>query len=245
MNKFRFLSGNAIKIIGAVTMLIDHLGLILFPEYEILRIIGRIAFPLFAFMISEGARYTKSKWKYLGIIALFGVLCQLPMIILFWDFHLNVFVTFTLSIIGIYALDYFKKQAFAKERHHLSVLLGVLACIGAFFVIYASTRDVFFHVDYGFYGALTPVFASLLSTRGVSAPPALVKADSVPLRVICMAIPQLMFAYITGGIQYYSLIALIPLLMYSGKRGLFNLKYFFYIFYPAHLVLLYGIYLFI
>ena len=57
------LSGNALKIIGAITMLIDHMGVVLFPGIAILRIIGRISFPIFAFMIAEGCRYTKNKLK--------------------------------------------------------------------------------------------------------------------------------------------------------------------------------------
>ena len=58
------LSGNALKIIAAVAMTIDHVGLMFFPQLKVLRIIGRIALPIFAFMIAEGCRYTRNKLRY-------------------------------------------------------------------------------------------------------------------------------------------------------------------------------------
>ena len=61
----RILSGNMLKILGAVFMLIDHIGVVFFPEVKILRILGRISFPIFAFMIAEGCRYTRNKLRYL------------------------------------------------------------------------------------------------------------------------------------------------------------------------------------
>ena len=64
MKKIRFLSGNMLKVIAAITMTVDHIGVIFFPSSNILRIIGRIAFPIFAFMIAEGCKYTKNKFRY-------------------------------------------------------------------------------------------------------------------------------------------------------------------------------------
>ena len=59
------LSGNSLKIIAAFAMLIDHVGIMFFPTVAIYRIIGRISFPIFAFMIAEGCRYTRNKLKYI------------------------------------------------------------------------------------------------------------------------------------------------------------------------------------
>ena len=58
--KFGIFSNNVLKIIACITMLLDHMGFILFPEYPIFRIIGRIAFPIFAFLLAEGCYYTKN-----------------------------------------------------------------------------------------------------------------------------------------------------------------------------------------
>ncbi|MBO5782826.1 MAG: conjugal transfer protein TraX, partial [Clostridia bacterium] len=57
MNKLRFLSGNSIKILAALAMVIDHVGLLFFPFDPVFRMIGRLAFPLFAYMIAEGCKY--------------------------------------------------------------------------------------------------------------------------------------------------------------------------------------------
>jgi hypothetical protein len=58
-----FLTGNQLKLIAAGAMLADHVGLMFFPEAELLRIIGRLAFPIFAFMIAEGCKYTRNKLR--------------------------------------------------------------------------------------------------------------------------------------------------------------------------------------
>ena len=71
------LTNNQLKIIAMVSMLLDHVGLLFFPEEPIFRILGRIAFPIFAYMIAEGCRYTKNRAKYLGMIAGMGIVFQL------------------------------------------------------------------------------------------------------------------------------------------------------------------------
>ena len=58
--KFGFLSSNILKIVACISMLLDHIGFIFFPQYIIFRILGRVAFPIFAFMIAEGCYYTKN-----------------------------------------------------------------------------------------------------------------------------------------------------------------------------------------
>ena len=71
------LSGNALKIIAAISMVIDHTGVIFFPDVLIFRIIGRLGLPIFAFMIAEGCRYTKNKLKYFLSLLILGTACQL------------------------------------------------------------------------------------------------------------------------------------------------------------------------
>ena len=65
---YGFLTGNALKLIAAFAMVCDHAGLMLFPQVPILRVIGRLAYPIFAFMIAEGCRYTRNKKRYLGLL---------------------------------------------------------------------------------------------------------------------------------------------------------------------------------
>ena len=61
---YKILSGNALKLIAAVSMLLDHIGLLFFPSYGIFRIFGRLALPIFAFMIAESAKYTRNKKRH-------------------------------------------------------------------------------------------------------------------------------------------------------------------------------------
>ena len=75
------MSSFVLKLIAAVTMFIDHAGLLLFPDLEFMRILGRLAFPIFAFFIGEGCRYTSSKLKYFLRVSILGILCQAVYII--------------------------------------------------------------------------------------------------------------------------------------------------------------------
>ena len=110
------LSGNALKIIAAITMLIDHVGIMFFPGVAIFRIIGRLSFPIFAFMIAEGCRYTRNKLRYFAGIFTLATLCQLVYFIYNGDTYMSVLVTFSLSILTVYALGYFKECLFDKEK---------------------------------------------------------------------------------------------------------------------------------
>ena len=71
--KFNILSSSALKLLACGFMLIDHVGVRLFPDVLILRIIGRLAFPIFAFFIAEGCRYTR---KDSSIFSAFSCLAQ-------------------------------------------------------------------------------------------------------------------------------------------------------------------------
>ena len=106
MSKLRILSGNILKIIAAISMVIDHIGFMFFPDLLILRLIGRIAFPIFAVMIAEGAKYTKNKLRYFLTIFLLGVICQV--VYYFFDDHslyMSILITFSISILLIYILN--------------------------------------------------------------------------------------------------------------------------------------------
>ncbi len=236
INKIRMLNGNVLKILAAVFMVIDHVGLMFFPYDIAFRIIGRLAFPIFAFMISEGARYTKNKPKYLLTIAGFAFVCQVVFFVFSNSLYMSILVTFTLSIITIYALSYFKKCLFSKECKLWQKLLS-----GALFVLTVlavALLNRIFEIDYGFFGCMAPVFASLFDFRGIEVPKPVAMADNLYVRLVPFGICLLLLARGSWDIQIYSLLSLILLACYSEQRGRVNLKYFFYIFYPLHLVLL-------
>ena len=238
MSKVRFLSGNALKMIAAIAMLIDHVGLLFFPGKDIFRIIGRLAFPIFAFMIAEGCRYTKNKLRHFLTLAAFALVIQLVYSIAMDSFLMSIFVTFSISVILIYSLQYFKKCFFDRECGAPKKLLSALLFVGLMFG--AFVLNLYLDIDYGFEGSMIPVFASVLHSDENS-PPLLKKLDILPLNLVLFGIGLLYMAAIGRPINYYTLISIPLLLLYSGKRGTKRLKYFFYIFYPLHLVVLYGL----
>lgn len=243
-NKICFLSGNMLKVLAAIFMTIDHIGVLLLPNIAILRYIGRLAYPIFAFMIAEGARYTKNKVRYLGLIAGLAFICQL--VYYFFDngsLYMCILVTFSLSIILIYSLQFMKKCLFEAGANSLKKIIGILVFLSALTLVYLLNE--WFTIDYGFLGCVAPVFASLLDFRGIEVSDVLVRLDNLYLRIGVFGIGILMLAIRSGGMQYFSLLALALLFLYSGTRGRLKMKYFFYLFYPLHLVALEGIYILI
>ena len=219
------LNGNQLKIIALVTMTIDHVGMYLLPQFVILRIIGRLSMPIFAYMIAEGCRYTKNKRYYLLLTLGVGLICQVVYWIAMQSLYQCILITFSLSILLIYSIDYA-----VTHKTVLSYLTLIIVSIAIFFVcqilpILLPGTD--FSVSYGIYGVLLPVFAFLGKDKLQS--------------LILFAIGLVLMNYALGNIQWYSLITLILLALYNGSRGKYKLKYLFYIYYPTHLAALYGI----
>ena len=244
LKKCRFLNGNALKIIAAVSMLLDHIGVILYPYTPWFRYVGRLAFPLYAFFIAEGCRYTKNRARYFCLLAGLALVCQLVCQIVTPDLELmSILMTFSFSVLLIYALQYAKHCLFNKAKPWKTVLAFVLF-VGGVAATYFIMQTTEF--DYGFWGCMVPVFASLFDARRVPAPSFLQKIDCLPLRILCAALP-LYFVYVYSPfphIQIWSFAALALLLLYNGNRGKLKMKYFFYVFYPVHLAVLYGIFYF-
>ena len=212
------LSGNALKILAAVSMLLDHAGLLLFPGNMLFRIIGRLAFPIFAFMIAEGCKYTHNRRKYLENLLLLAVVCQVVYFLADGSLYLSVLFTFSLSIATIYVLQYCRTKPSA-----LSWLLLGITVTGVYLL------NCWLTIDYGFWGCMVPVFAALPHGTDYDHPKASVAA---------MGIGLFLLSYHLGGIQFWCLAAIPLLLLYSGKRGKRKMKAFFYIFYPVHLAVL-------
>ena len=126
------------------------------------------------------------------------------------------------------------------------MLLFLLCVAGTAFVCQLPQITI----DYGFWGCMLPVFASLFDFRGIemATPPHenWLKLDVLPVRVLCMGVGILMLCLTKnamGSILFYALLTIPLLLLYNGEKGKCNTKYFFYLFYPLHLVLLEGIYM--
>ncbi len=227
------LTNNQLKIIAMVSMMLDHIGLLFFPDAAIFRALGRIAFPIFAYMIAEGCRYTKNRAKYLGMIAGMGILFQVVFFVAMESLYQGILVTFSLAIITIYAIDGLIKS---KKLWGRLAALGAIAFVAVF--VFALPRLLVgtdFDLDYGLWGILLPVAVYFLPNRtwrivGVAA-----------LLVVRAIHYTVLPAGSLGLLQWFSLCTVPLLALYSGERGRAKMKYVFYIFYPAHLVLLYGL----
>jgi hypothetical protein len=236
------LSGNTLKILAAIFMTIDHIGLLFFPGESVFRIIGRLAFPIFAFMIAEGARYTRNKLKYFLQLFILGVICQIVYFIADGSLYMCILITFSLSLLILFALKEFKIALFEKKRNGKRIALTSFLLIGAVALAYIACE--YLEIDYGFGGVLCPVFASIFDFHGVEVPEKIKALDRVWARTLTFGAGILIHALCSElSIQIYALYALILLLLYSGERGRYKMKYFFYLFYPIHLVVLYGIFI--
>ena len=216
------LSGNQLKLIALITMTLDHIGAYLLPQFRILRIIGRLAMPIYAFLIVEGCHYTKNKFKYLGLMALLAIGMQVVYYLVMESLKRCILVTFSLSISLIYALQYVE-----KKKNLWSCLVFFTTLVGVYFISVKLPGYIpGFSVDYGFKGVLLPVFISLGTNK--------------QQRLLGAAVGMCYLA--SGGTtQWYSLLTLPLLALYSGQRGKGDYKYLFYIYYPLHLAVIYGI----
>ena len=219
------LSNNQLKLIALICMTLDHIGMILFPRCLEFRLIGRLAMPIFGFMIAEGCAHTSNKKKYLFTIASMAVLCQLVFFITEGSLYQCIFVTFSLSIILIYLVQQVKNAPNAKNY----LLLG-LAVLGVWLLtegIPEWDHSTDYDVDYGFFGVLLPVCVYV--------------APGLLGKLIAAGLCLCAVSYLGWQYQWFSLLALPLLALYSGQRGKLNLKKLFYWYYPVHLVVIYGI----
>lgn len=214
----RPLSGNALKIIAAAAMVLDHAGLMFFPGNEVLRILGRLAFPIFAFMIAEGCKYTRNRLRYFLQLFTLAVVCQIVYFFVDGSLYLSILFTFSLSLLMIFALQHWKAQPSAGRAAIFLLSVGSVWLLNRIFTI-----------DYGFWGCMVPLFAAL--PHGTA-------YDRIPVSVATLSLGLLLLAISLGGWQMWALAALPLLLLYSGKRGKAKMKFFFYVFYPAHLAIL-------
>jgi hypothetical protein len=212
------LTSNQLKLLAMLTMTLDHIGVQMFPGVLWLRIVGRLAFPIYAYMIAEGCAHTRNRRKYLLQMAGLALLCQLVYFFAMGSLFQCILVTFTLSILLIYSCDTGSRP------------LTALALLGVAFVTVALPRllpGTDFAIDYGFFGVLVPVAAYLGKTHRE--------------KLLFTAGALVALAWSVGDIQWYSLVALLPLALYGGQRGKRRMKWLFYLYYPLHLAAIYGI----
>jgi hypothetical protein len=212
----------ALKIIAIITMTMDHIGIILHPNVFLLRVVGRLAFPLFAYLIALGIESTKRPGKYLLTLVSFALISQIPYSLAFeiqLIERLNIIFPLFLSALTLYALKRGKTQTFLIGLI-FSILISIaLNMEGTFYVILivACMKLVIKKPEIG---VLALVGVNLLLFPDIQ----LFSLLAVPLILMHMINPLKIETVISERSVYYLL-----------------QKYFFYLFYPLHLVLLYSI----
>lgn len=214
------LSQEGLKLIACITMLLDHIGAVFCSGME-LRIVGRLSFPIFCFLLAEGAVRTRNPKKYALRLAIGAVLSELPYDFLFYGgftwAHQSVMVTLLLG----YGMLVCLKRAQSPGRKLLCVIPFVLAA-------------ELMHVDYG--GAGVVIIALFAVTR------------DLPKGLWIQILGQLAIWWLKGGyqlplgpvrvpIQLFAVLSMIPIALYTGRKASQNrlLQWGFYLFYPVHL----------
>lgn len=204
------MSSFTLKMIAVITMIIDHVGAVFLSEYQIFRIIGRISFPIFCFLLVEGYHHTKNVYKYLFRLVLFAIVSEPIFDKLFFGEWIykekgNVFITL---VVGLVFMIISSKFTHMIERYIVFAVCIMLAS--------------FIPMDYGIYGiAMIGGFYFL--------------RDKKIANIIYQGFINVL---VIKGTQTYGIIGSAITTLYNGKKGCSRFKYAFYILYPLHLLIL-------
>lgn len=217
-----------LKFIGIIAMFCDHIGYIFFSNVPLLHFIGRIAFPIFAFQITQSYIHTKNVKKFMLKLLIFAFISQVPYILFSSTFttnySLNILFTFLLGLIAILIYDKCKYK-----------IVGILSAI------LISILGYYLKVDYGIFGVLL-IFSFYIFKDNLI----LLCTSTVLLTFLVRYLPEIIQYPILYNLDMkyaiFTCLSLIFICLYNKEQGP-KLKYFFYIFYPLHLLVLYFLYL--
>ena len=234
----RGLSSAALHILAMGCMLCDHLG-VFFPRSVWLPCVGRLAFPIFAFLIAEGARHTRSGGRYRKRLLLLALLSEIPFDLqyersVFYPFHQNVIWTFLIALLAICLIERAKRSG----RMWILWPVSLAAVFIGFLAGYATMADYYgagvltVLVFYFFHGRrwwdflgqfICLYYINVEMLGGLFYPVTLFGQEFELLR------------------QGLALLALLPIWLYRGRQGCHTggFRRFCYAFYPAHMLLLY------
>ena len=247
----RGISSAVLKNIAVVTMLIDHIGAVIvirlliqkglygamvdqeayiawvgqnrgmYGTYMAMRIIGRLAFPIYCFLLAEGFQKTHNVKKYLGRMLLFALISEIPFDLALsgrlWDTeYQNVFFTLFIGLMVIAGLRLVDQRLAGTETWRKLAGVGLYAVI----IVAGSALALVLKTDYSFKGILAITVLYLFRSR---------RKAQVWAGVIVFLLMD--------GLEMIAALSFFLIWFYNGERGRQN-KYFFYFFYPVHLLLL-------
>ncbi len=218
-----------LKLIAMCSMFIDHLGDCLFSSFSPLNYVGRIAFPIFAFQISEGYLHTRDLKRYFIRLGIFALVSQAPFMLFLSIFSkdvmsLNIFFTLILGLLAIFIYDKIKYKS-----------LGLLSAIILCFI------GNLLRVDYGYYGVAIIFIFYLFKDKKIFMNSLFI------LLTIIKFLPNIInsnyyYPYIL--LTLFTILPIVFINLYNGKQGR-KTNYLLYLFYPVHLGLLYVLHLFL
>lgn len=205
-----------LKLIAILSMTIDHIGYLLFPKVILLRIVGRIAFPIFAYLIAEGFVHTGDVKKYLLRLGIFAILSEIPYDLVISGNVLdleqqNIFFTLFAGLLAI---------SLVSKTKSIVLQFGSIAVI--------ALLAEFIKVDYGSVGVMMIVLFYVFRERKTE-------------RFFIVA---MLILLIPGSTALYALLSFILIALHNKEQGP-KMKWIFYLYYPVHLFILYGIYVLI
>ncbi|MDF2537691.1 MAG: putative rane protein [Herbinix sp.] len=255
------MTSTTLKIIAIITMLIDHIGAILIRDNNIynlvFRSIGRIAFPIFAFLIVEGFYYTKNVKKYLLRLGLFALISEIPFDIAFYHYSYGGNIVTDVGRLW----DLVSKQQFGYEYSFVSntILIRLLSHQNVFFTLFLGLLMLVFikRIEEKFkqhfvislvlYALVVYVICKIayfLSTdydfSGILMIAALYffRGNIMTLSISMFIIFGFIISQGQISISVLAVLSMLFIAFYNGKKGK-DIKYFFYIFYPGHLFILF------
>lgn len=236
------ISGSTLKVIAVVTMLIDHIAAAVLVRmaqamlqggqgvsaayeatYIVMRQIGRMAFPIYCFLLVEGLEHTRSKRKYAMRLAGFALLSEIPFDLAFSSRMLefgyqNVFFTLAIGLLAMIVIDFIGRGSFCPANRTGDMLIKAVLTVSV--ALGGMVLAAWLQTDYSWKGVACILVLYFLRRR----------------RGWQLAMGYVAFVVLLGEIA--ALPAFLLLALYRGKKG-FSCKYFFYGFYPVHLLLLY------
>ena len=234
-----------LKCIALVTMIIDHVGLVFFPTTWWIREIGRLSFPIYAFLLAQGLIHTRSKPKYALRLLAFGIISEVPHDLackgkfLEWTSQ-NIMFELLAGLIVLWCID----VIISKESRWWQRVICIIPIVPVTFL------SAYLSLSYGVYGIALMVGYYIFSKWNPfkkCSPLAALSGSGITyafngVRVWRFtAFGKLLKILSINTIQMYAIYSGIPILFYNGKPGKYKLKWFFYTIYPVHLLILYFI----
>lgn len=219
--RIKIFSGAKLKYIAFASMLIDHFNkAIIYPNLDgglfnrisdLFDILGRIAFPIFIFLLIEGYFHTRNKWKYLGTLLLFGIISEVPFdmctsAVFFEPNWNNIMFTLSFVLAIIWVIDVLKKKLNKPLWYFVSILIVAVMCFVAMNL----------GLDYEHHAVLIGYFMYIFHDKYIY---------------------SILFCYVSMFKEPWALLGFGLNLTYNGERGRQN-KLFNYFFYPVHLLIL-------